>query len=174
MTLLSKLIPLACLGVILSFPLSAPAAAKKEASPAINASPSATATKGAVKTERGIPFHGMIASVDEKTKTFTIAGKEKSRTFKMTEKTMATKAGKPATIKEVTVDEEVRGSYWKTSDGTLEAKMIKLGPLTEAEKAAEAARKAKRAEKKAAATSAPASPAASTAASPSATASPKP
>jgi hypothetical protein len=166
MTLSLKFIPLVCLSVVLSVPFNASAAAKKEPSPAVNASPSATATKGAVKTERGIPFHGMIASVDEKTKTFTIAGKEKSRTFKMTDKTMATKADKPATIKDVTVDEEVRGSYWKTSDGTLEAKMIKLGPLTEAEKAAEAARKAKRAEKKATAASASASPAA--------TASPKP
>jgi hypothetical protein len=88
----------------------------------------------------------------------------------MTDKTVATKAGKAATIKDVTVDEEVRGAYWKASDGALEAKIVKLGPLTEAEKAADAARKAKRAEKKAAAAAASASPAASVAA----TASPKP
>jgi hypothetical protein len=41
-----------------------------------------------------------------------------------------------ATIKDVTVNEEVRGSYWKAMDGSLEARIVKLGPITEAEKAA--------------------------------------
>jgi hypothetical protein len=170
MTPSPKLIPVVCLSVAFALSVSAAPAVKKEPSPAGNVSASPIAAKGAVKTERAVPFHGMIASVDEKTKTFTMAGKEQSRTFKMTDKTVATKAGKPATIKDVTVDEEVRGAYWKASDGTLEAKIVKLGPLTEAEKAADAARKAKRAEKKAAAASASASPATSA----SATMSPKP
>jgi hypothetical protein len=56
-------------------------------------------------------------------------------------------------MKEVVADEEVRGSYWKMADGSLEAKTVKLGPLSDAEKAAEDARKAKRAEKKAGASS---------------------
>jgi 20S proteasome alpha/beta subunit len=78
----------------------------------------------------------MISAVDAKAKTFTIAGKEHSRVFKVTDKTVLTKAGTPATMKDVVANEEVRGSYWKVTDGSLEAKSVKLGPKTEAEKAA--------------------------------------
>jgi hypothetical protein len=88
----------------------------------------------------------MISAVDQKAKTFTIAGKEKSRVFKITDKTVVTKAGAPATMKDMVANEEVRGSYWKMSDGTLEAKTVKLGPKTDAEKAADEKRKEKKAE----------------------------
>ena len=106
--------------------------------------------------QRAIPYRGKIASVDSSAKTFTIAGKDKSRTFKITDKTTMTKAGQPATMKDVVADEEVRGSYWKMADGTLEAKTVRLGPLTEAEKTALEEAKARRAEKKAGASSSPA------------------
>ena len=86
--------------------------------------------------ERSIPFKGMIASVDMKAKTFTIAGKEKSRVFKMTDKTVFMKNGAAATMKDVAANEEARGSYWKEADGSLEARSVKLGPMTEEEKAA--------------------------------------
>jgi 20S proteasome alpha/beta subunit len=92
---------------------------------------------------RAIPFHGKISAVDQKAKTFTIAGKEKSRVFKITDKTVVTKAGAPATMKDVVANEEVRGSYWKMTDGTLEAKTVKLGPKTEAEKTADEMHKKK-------------------------------
>lgn len=124
--------------------------AKTKASPV----PPATTAPMTAETpakQRAIPYRGKIASVDSSAKTFTIGGEEKSRTFKITEKTTLTKAGQPATMKDVVADEEVRGSYWKMADGSLEAKTVKLGPLTDAEKAAEDARKTKRAEKKAAA-----------------------
>jgi hypothetical protein len=98
----------------------------------------------------------MISAVDQKAKTFTIAGKEKSRVFKITYKTVVTKAGAPATMKDMVANEEVRGSYWKMSDGTLEAKTVKLGPKTDAEKAADEKRKSKKTE-----TAAEASPSAS-------------
>jgi hypothetical protein len=116
-------------------------AAKKAASP--SPSPGAAtaaapaAAPAAAKADRPIPFHGMISAVDAKAKTFTIAGKEKSRVFKITDKTVVTKAGNPATMKDVVANEEVRGSYWKEADGSLEAKSVKLGPKTDAEKAAE-------------------------------------
>lgn len=118
---------------------------------------------------RVIPFHGMISAVDSRAKTFTIAGKTTTRVFKVSDQSVITKTGAPATIKDVVANEEVRGSCWKEADGTLMAKTVKLGPLTEQEKAAEAARKAKRAEKKAAkaaAAEAAESPAAATSASP--------
>ncbi|MEP6777776.1 MAG: hypothetical protein ABI944_04935 [Chthoniobacterales bacterium] len=140
---------------------SASPAASAAASPATKATTSPTGSP-MMKMPRAIPFRGMIASVDMRAKTFTIAGKEKSRVFKMTDKTVFMKAGMAATMKDVVEKEEVRGSYWKATDGTLEAKTVKLGPLTAEEQVKKDARKAKRAEKKAAAT-----PAESPAASPS-------
>ena len=99
---------------------------------------------------RAIPFHGTISTVDNRAKTFTIAGKEHSRTFRITDKTTMTKAGQPATMKDVVANEEVRGSYWKVMDGTLEAKTVKLGPKTDAEKAADEKRKMRKKEKESA------------------------
>ena len=86
--------------------------------------------------EKAVPFHGTISAVDQTAKNFTIAGKEKSRVFKVTDATVLTKAGAPATMKDVTANEAVRGSYLKAADGSLEAKIVKLGPMTDAEKAA--------------------------------------
>lgn len=96
---------------------------------------------------RAIPFHGNISAADQRAKTFTIAGKEHSRVFKVTDKTVLTKAGAPATMKDVVANEEVRGSYWKVTDGTLEAKTVKLGPKTDAEKAADEKAKQRKKEK---------------------------
>ncbi len=119
---------------------------------------------------RVIPFHGMISAVDAKAKTFTIAGKGKTRVFKISDQSAISKGTASGTIKDVVEKEEVRGSYWKEADGTLMAKMVKVGPLTEQEKAAEEARKTKRAAKRAAkaeaAAAASSSPAASASASP--------
>ncbi len=100
------------------------------------AAPAAVHAAEKDKTERAIPFHGMISAVDQTAKTFTIAGKEKARVFKVTDKTVLTKAGAPATIKDVVANEEVRGSYVKAADGSLEGRIVKLGPMTDAEKAA--------------------------------------
>ena len=90
----------------------------------------------------------MIVSADEKTKTFIIAGKEKSRLLKISDKTVVTKAGQPATIKDIVANEEVRGTYYKEPDGTMEARTVSLGPLTDAEIAAQQAHRQKRADKK--------------------------
>lgn len=144
-------------------PVVATAASKSPSpSPAPSASPSPkataapktkTSTSPAAKTTtdttkaRAIPFHGMISAVDQRAKTFTIAGKEHSRVFKVTDKTVLTKAGAPATMKDVVANEEARGSYWKLTDGGLEAKTVKLGPKTDAEKAADEKRKTKKKEK---------------------------
>jgi hypothetical protein len=127
-------------------------------------SPAANTTTDSTKA-RAIPFHGMISAADQRAKTFTIAGKEKSRVFKVTDKTVLSKAGAAATMKDVAANEEARGSYWKMSDGSLEAKTVKLGPKTEAEKAADEQHAKKKAQKKEAAESG-ASPAASPSASP--------
>src|SRR5437868_13507400 len=140
--------------VVIGFPLRTEAAPKK-AFPSPDAGNSAdadaspaTGTTGGGKM-RATAFKGMIAAVDDKAKTFTIAGKENSRVLKITDKTIITKSGQPATMKEVVANEEVRGSYYKMPDGSMEAKIVKLGPLTDAEKAEKEARRTKREEKKA-------------------------
>jgi len=111
----------------------------------------------------------MISTVDQTAKTFTIAGKEKARVFKVTNKTVLTKAGAVATMKDVVANEEVRGSYWQAADGSLEAKTVKLGPMTDAEKAAGSKSSKKKAKTEA---STDASPAASPSAAPAASAKP--
>ena len=148
-------------------------AAKTAPSPAAKATPHPAMV-------RALPFHGMISAVDQKAKTFTIAGKEKSRLFKVTDKTVLSKAGTAATMKDVVANEEVRGSYWKAADGSLEAKTVKLGPLTDAEKAAQEKKKTPAKSEKSPDASPTAAPGASpsapptTAPSASASASPKP
>ncbi|MFN2622483.1 MAG: hypothetical protein ABR611_06525 [Chthoniobacterales bacterium] len=129
----------------------ASASPKTKASPTPKAtsSPAANTTTDAKKA-RAIPFHGKISGVDQKAKTFTLASKAHPRLFKITDKTTMTKAGKPATMKDVVANEDVRGSYWKVMDGTLEAKTVKLGPKTDAEKAADEKAKARKKERESA------------------------
>jgi hypothetical protein len=139
--------------VAICLPTRSDAKAKGSPSPETESSAASSAEASPAKM-RATAFKGMIASVDDTAKTFTIAGKDTSRVLKITDKTIITKGGQPATMKEVVANEEVRGSYYKMPDGSMEAKVLKLGPLTEAEKAEREARRAKREEKKAAASAA--------------------
>jgi len=70
----------------------------------------------------------MVSAVDQKNKTFTISGKEATRVFKVTDKTNIMKGAGAGTMKDIVDNEEVSGAYWKNADGTLEAKIVKLGP----------------------------------------------
>jgi len=81
------------------------------------------------QVNRPIPFHGMVSAVDQKNRTFTISGKEATRVFKVTDKTSIMKGASAGTMKDIVDNEEVSGAYWKNPDGTLEAKMVKLGPM---------------------------------------------
>ena len=158
----SILITGACVAAVaLCTPTAAFAASKKSASP--TPAPSAAATTSAspaasaTKAPRAIPFRGTVSSVDQSAKTFTIAGKETSRVFKVTDKTTVTKAGAAATMNDIAANVAVRGSYWKQADGSLEAKTVKVGDMTDAEKAAAA----KKSKKKGATTEASPAPSAS-------------
>ena len=139
--------------LVICLPLQVHAGAKGSPSPdagsAVGTDPSPATAAAAGAKMRATPFKGMIAAVDDKAKTFTIAGKESSHSLKITDKTIITKGGQPATMKDVVSNEEVRGSYYKMPDGSMEAKIVKLGPLTEAEKAEKEARRVKREEKRA-------------------------
>ena len=87
-------------------------------------------TSPAKPSARPIPFHGVVAAVDQKNKTFTITGKEATRVFKVTEQTKILKGARTATMSDIVEHAEVSGAYWKNTDGTLEAKMVKLGPAS--------------------------------------------
>jgi len=104
-------------------------ASSPSASPKAAPSPVASPTRLSM---RPIWFHGMISAVDQSAKTFTLSGKKQSRVFTVTDKTSITKAGKPATMTDVTENEEASGSYWKNTDGMLEAKTVKLGSIGKA------------------------------------------
>ena len=88
----------------------------------------ATSQAPGKRAERPIPFHGIVAAVDQKNKTFTITGKEATRVFKVTEQTKILKGARTATMNDIVEHAEVSGAYWKNTDGALEAKMVKLGP----------------------------------------------
>lgn len=125
------LITSACVAaLVFCGPSFAFAASKKAASPApaASASPAAKAAASpAAKAARAIPFRGTATAVDQSAKTFTIAGKEHSRVFKVTDATKITKGDKDSTFADLTDDTKVTGSYWKKDDGTLETKSLKIG-----------------------------------------------
>jgi hypothetical protein len=121
-----------CAATLLTYiPLIAQTSPKKSASPLASLE-TTTAVSPAKQSARPIPFHGMVSAVDRKAKTFTISGKEKSRAFKVTDKTVVTKGANAATMKDIVENEEVSGSYWKNADSSLEAKTVKLGPMSSA------------------------------------------
>ena len=162
----SSLVISACIATLL-FSASSVVRAESKATPSPAASPAASASpmeKSATKKmNRATPFRGKIASVDASAKTFSIAGKDTTRVIKITEQTKIMKQGAEATMSDLVADTEVRGSYWKKEDGSLEARNVKIGPFDSATR--RAARQQKRSE-----AAADASPSAS--ASPSATAKP--
>jgi hypothetical protein len=109
--------------------LTAQTMPRKSTSPSASPTPTASATASPAKQAgRPIPFHGMVSAVDQKDKTFTIAGKQNSRVFKVTDKTTVTKGANSASMTDIVDNEEVSGSYWKHEDGSLEAKTVKIGP----------------------------------------------
>lgn len=123
----------ACFGGLICLPLGASAAEKKSNSASPSPAPAAKAVaspEAAKSGARPFPFHGMVSAVDQNAKTFSIAGKGLSRVFKVTGKTIVTKAGRPATMGEITENVEVSGAYWKAADGSLEAKMVRIGPMS--------------------------------------------
>lgn len=131
------------------------ASPKKSAKAKTSAADQAPAAETTTAKVRAIPFHGTIGTVEQTAKTFTIAGKEKSRVFKVTDTTVITKAGASATFADLAANEEVRGNYVKAADGSMEAKTVKIGPMTDAEKAEKKSSKKKKTSDDASAAAAP-------------------
>ena len=129
---------------VAAFAASPTPATSPKSSPTAKPTPAKKTTpadKTATTKTKALPFHGTVSTVEHTAKTFTIAGKEKSRIFKVTDTTVITKGGAPATMTDIVVNEKVRGSYVKAADGSLEANTIKVGPMTDAEKAEKPSKK---------------------------------
>ena len=77
---------------------------------------------------RPVPFHGKLKAVDSTAKTISVG----EQTIQVTSETKITKTGKPATLADGTVGEEVTGAYRKTDDGKMDAVTIHFGPKPEA------------------------------------------
>jgi hypothetical protein len=83
------------------------------------------------KKSASIPFTGKLNAVDKTAMTITLEGKEKKRTIHLTSQTRYMKAGKPATLDDAVVGEEVAGQIVKKAEGQEEAVSLRLGPKPE-------------------------------------------
>ena len=78
-----------------------------------------------------LPFHGKLNAVDKAAKTITLEGKERKRVILISSQTRIAKAGKPATLDEAVLGDEVAGQLIKVADGKEEAVSLRLGPKPE-------------------------------------------
>lgn len=74
------------------------------------------------------PFHGKLKTVDATAKTISVG----ETTIQITSETKIAKAGKPATLADGVVGEDVGGAYKKSEDGKLNAVSVRFGPKAEA------------------------------------------
>ena len=72
----------------------------------------------------GHPFHGKLAAVDKVAKTIKVG----ESVYQITSQTKITKAGKPATLEDGVVGEEVAGYIRPTDEGKLVASSVRFGP----------------------------------------------
>jgi len=85
------------------------------------------APKGEQKKREGLPLGGKIGAIDKTAKTITVGEK----TVQVTSETRIMKAGKPATLDDAAVGDEV-GIYYKKGDGDkLVALSVRIGPKPE-------------------------------------------
>jgi hypothetical protein len=84
--------------------------------------------EGATKKKGGgAPLNGKVAKVDKSAKTITVG----ETTVQITSETRIMKAGKPATLEDAVVGEEVGIYYVKGDDGKLTARSVRIGPRPE-------------------------------------------
>jgi hypothetical protein len=77
---------------------------------------------------RALPFRGKIGAVDKTAKTIKVG----ERTFQVTADTKINKAGKPATLDDATVGEEIGGSYREGTDKKLNLVSLRIGARPDA------------------------------------------
>ena len=78
----------------------------------------------ALKKKGAHPFHGKLAALDKTAKTIKLG----ESTYQITSETKITKAGKPATLDDGVVGEEVGGYVKPTDDGKMAATSVRFGP----------------------------------------------
>jgi hypothetical protein len=86
--------------------------------------------KEAAPAARAIPFRGKIAAVDKSAKTIKVG----ERTFHVTSDTRIVKAGKPATLDDATVGEDVGGAYRESEDKKMNLVSLRVGARPDAPK----------------------------------------
>ncbi len=120
--LMKKLIALVLMAAFAAFTALNVQADDKDQKP-----PPAEKSKGEKGGKSGhLPFHGKVVSVDKAAKTIKVG----ERTFYVMGTTKVNKTGKPATLDDVTVGEEVRGAY-TDNGGKLELLSLGIGPAPE-------------------------------------------
>jgi hypothetical protein len=77
----------------------------------------------AAKSNRAIPFKGKIDAVDKVAKTIKVG----ERVFQITSDTIIKKAGKPATLDDAVVGEEIGGAYRAGEKNSMNAVSVRLG-----------------------------------------------
>jgi Cu/Ag efflux protein CusF len=71
-----------------------------------------------------LPFHGKVKSIDNSAKTISLV----KETLQITSDTKILKMGKPATLTDLEVGDNVAGSYKKEADGKLSVISLRIGP----------------------------------------------
>jgi hypothetical protein len=74
-------------------------------------------------SSRSMPFRGKLDSLDKSTRTIKVG----ARQFQVVDATKIMKAGKPSSLEEATIGEEVGGAYREADGGKLELVSLRLG-----------------------------------------------
>lgn len=103
-------------------------AAALVAAPAIvraedNAKKPEAADSSQAAKKRVLPFHGKVAAVDSTAMTVTVG----HTMVNITSETKISKEGKPATLSDITVGENISGAYQKDDSGKKDATVIHIG-----------------------------------------------
>src|SRR5690349_11243559 len=88
-----------------------------------NERPSAAEGDKKPATTRSMPFRGKIDGLDKSARTIKVG----ARQFQVVDATKIMKAGKPSTLEEAAVGEEVGGAYREADGGKLELVSLRLG-----------------------------------------------
>lgn len=114
---ITKLAKIACFTLVVAALVGTPAMVRAEDST------NAPAAQTPAPKKHGLPFHGKVASVDATAMTFTVG----TMTIAINSATKITKEGKPAVFSDITVGENVAGSYKKDDEGKMTASSVKIG-----------------------------------------------
>jgi len=115
---ITKLAKIACFTLVAAALVGTPAIVRAE-----DSTNAPAAQTPAPKKKGGLPFHGKVAAVDATAMTFTVG----TMTIGVGSATKITKEGKPAVFSDITVGENVTGSYKKDDEGKMTASSVKIG-----------------------------------------------